>query len=112
MNISDDDGIDVSENCYSKFEVDGNVDNVNESESDDENCRFNSSLEWQTLKSPYESSILGWGSTLDGELGLGGIEEHHILAPREVTFHDSANIKFGNVLMDHIFYYNRSYMSI
>ncbi|XP_065221289.1 probable E3 ubiquitin-protein ligase HERC4 isoform X2 [Planococcus citri] len=56
-------------------------------------CRLNSSMEWRSIKSPFQSFVYGWGNTVDGELGLGGIEENHILEPREVTFHDSENIK-------------------
>jgi E3 ubiquitin-protein ligase HERC4 len=33
----------------------------------------------------YESTVLCWGSTSHGQLGLGGIEEDHITLPREVT---------------------------
>ncbi|CAB0002299.1 unnamed protein product [Nesidiocoris tenuis] len=34
-----------------------------------------------------------WGNTTNGELGLGGIEEQHILAPRELKFNHSNSIK-------------------
>lgn len=37
-----------------------------------------------------------WGNTVNGELGLGGIEENHILSPEEITNFDSINnIKSG-----------------
>jgi len=36
--------------------------------------------------SPARKSILGWGSTVNGELGLGGIEEDSIDAPRKINF--------------------------
>lgn len=91
MNIGDI-GFGGSENFYSNLQTNG----MNESDSEDENLQFNSSLDWQCLKSPYDSFLYAWGNTVDGELGLGGIEEDHILSPRQVTFHDSDNIKFGN----------------
>jgi E3 ubiquitin-protein ligase HERC4 len=34
-----------------------------------------------------------WGNTVNGELGLGGIDEEHILSPRELNFSKSTNIK-------------------
>ncbi|KZC13149.1 putative E3 ubiquitin-protein ligase HERC4 [Dufourea novaeangliae] len=34
-----------------------------------------------------------WGSTIDGELGLGGIEDENILSPREVDFNKAAEIE-------------------
>ncbi|GFG40937.1 hypothetical protein Cfor_04032 [Coptotermes formosanus] len=34
-----------------------------------------------------------WGNTVNGELGLGGIEEEHILSPRELNFSKATNIK-------------------
>lgn len=37
-----------------------------------------------------------WGNTVNGELGLGGIEENHILSPEEITNFESVNnIKAG-----------------
>lgn len=37
-----------------------------------------------------------WGNTVNGELGLGGIEENHILSPAEITnFESINNIKTG-----------------
>lgn len=37
-----------------------------------------------------------WGNTVNGELGLGGIEENHVLSPEEITNFDSIkNIKSG-----------------
>jgi len=37
-----------------------------------------------------------WGNTVNGELGLGGIEENHILSPEEITnFESINNIKSG-----------------
>lgn len=65
------------------------------SDSDEENLQYHSSLDWQSLKSPYKSFLYGWGNTVNGELGLGGIEDHNIPSAREVTFHDSENIKYG-----------------
>lgn len=50
----------------------------------------------ETLPSSYVSkeaqAMYCWGNTANGELGLGGIEEQHILAPREVNFSGS-NVK-------------------
>jgi hypothetical protein len=45
-----------------------------------------------------------WGNTVNGELGLGGIEEEHILLPRELNFNKTTNIKEGefNGLCTHI----------
>lgn len=38
-----------------------------------------------------------WGNTINGELGLGGIEENYILSPTEiVNFENINNIKSGN----------------
>jgi len=34
-----------------------------------------------------------WGNTVNGELGLGGIEEEHVLSPREQNFSKATNIK-------------------
>jgi E3 ubiquitin-protein ligase HERC4 len=34
-----------------------------------------------------------WGNTVNGELGLGGIEEEYILSPRELNFSKATNIK-------------------
>lgn len=31
--------------------------------------------------------MFGWGSTIHGELGLGGIEEEHILSPRVLDWY-------------------------
>jgi hypothetical protein len=36
-----------------------------------------------------------WGNTVNGELGLGGIEEEHILLPRELNFNKATDIKDG-----------------
>ncbi|XP_015126576.1 probable E3 ubiquitin-protein ligase HERC4 isoform X2 [Diachasma alloeum] len=36
--------------------------------------------------------MFGWGSTVHGELGLGGIEDETILVPREVDFADSTQV--------------------
>ncbi|BES87517.1 e3 ubiquitin-protein ligase [Nesidiocoris tenuis] len=55
-----------------------------------------------SLSSPDNSTSSGnlnlsvmfcWGNTTNGELGLGGIEEQHILAPRELKFNHSNSIK-------------------
>lgn len=104
MNINDDDGISESETTFTNFNFDHNIYD-NDSESDDDNCKFNSSLDWQCVRFPYESLIFGWGNTVDGELGLGGIEEHRILFPRQVKFHNSENIKYGNYLNLHTLKY-------
>jgi alpha-tubulin suppressor-like RCC1 family protein len=36
-----------------------------------------------------------WGNTVNGELGLGGIEEEHVLLPRELNFNKTKNVKQG-----------------
>lgn len=95
MSIADSIEISDPEKPLARFSVNKNMDNMNDSDSDDDSYKFNSSLEWQLKKLPYESYIFGWGNTVDGELGLGGIEEQHILFPRQITFHDSENIKYG-----------------
>ncbi|GAB0092566.1 probable E3 ubiquitin-protein ligase HERC4 [Sergentomyia squamirostris] len=38
-------------------------------------------------------TTFGWGSTVNGELGLGGIEEDIILTPREIHWVDSAELE-------------------
>lgn len=40
--------------------------------------------------------MFSWGNTVNGELGLGGIEDNHILSPTEITnFKDVCSIKSG-----------------
>lgn len=34
-----------------------------------------------------------WGNTANGELGLGGIEEPHVMVPRELKFNHSHSVK-------------------
>ncbi|KRT83036.1 Regulator of chromosome condensation repeat containing protein [Oryctes borbonicus] len=36
--------------------------------------------------------MFAWGSTIHGELGLGGIEDEHILAPRNLDWHQAAEV--------------------
>lgn len=36
--------------------------------------------------------MYGWGSTIHGELGLGGIEEEHILCPRVLNWYLSNTV--------------------
>ncbi|XP_069702468.1 probable E3 ubiquitin-protein ligase HERC4 isoform X3 [Periplaneta americana] len=43
--------------------------------------------------SSYYSDMFCWGNTVNGELGLGGIEEEHILSPRELNFNQTKNIR-------------------
>uniref|UniRef100_A0A1L8DT79 Putative hect e3 ubiquitin ligase n=1 Tax=Nyssomyia neivai TaxID=330878 RepID=A0A1L8DT79_9DIPT len=38
-------------------------------------------------------ATFGWGSTINGELGLGGIEEDFILTPREIHWKGSADLE-------------------
>ncbi|XP_021936482.1 probable E3 ubiquitin-protein ligase HERC4 isoform X2 [Zootermopsis nevadensis] len=55
----------------------------------------NPSVEWAG-NLPSQSNLgnmFCWGNTVNGELGLGGIEEEHILSPRELTFKKTTNIK-------------------
>jgi hypothetical protein len=57
----------------------------------------NPSVEW-TGNLPPQSELddmFCWGNTVNGELGLGGIEEEHILSPRELIFNKTTNIKEG-----------------
>ena len=37
-----------------------------------------------------------WGKTINGELGLGGIEEKNIYTPREVTFTKATEVEQSN----------------
>lgn len=39
------------------------------------------------------SEMFCWGNTVNGELGLGGIEDQHILAPRELIFSEAEQVK-------------------
>ncbi|XP_044727132.1 probable E3 ubiquitin-protein ligase HERC4 isoform X2 [Chrysoperla carnea] len=43
----------------------------------------------------YEDKMFCWGSTIHGELGLGGIEEEQILVPRKLPWADSENVMFA-----------------
>jgi len=50
-----------------------------------------SSLEEETEDGslvPVSLGMFCWGNTANGELGLGGIEDHQILMPRELSFQD------------------------
>lgn len=94
MGISD--NMNESDTPYTSFLCENEADILNRTESnEEEGYQFSSSLEWQQAKSPFESFLFGWGNTVDGELGLGGIEDQHILVPRQIIFHDSENIKHG-----------------
>lgn len=90
MSISDDD---INESKTICNETEAEMDSLNDLDMEVTSCRINQ--EWQSIKSPCQSFLYGWGNTVDGELGLGGIEENHILEPREITFHDHENIKYG-----------------
>lgn len=46
---------------------------------------------------PLKQDMFCWGNTANGELGLGGIEDHHILAPRELTFEQVNQVKYGEL---------------
>lgn len=48
---------------------------------------------------PVPLEMFCWGNTANGELGLGGIEDHQVLAPRELTFTDVNQVKYGNFLI-------------
>nr|CAD7434708.1 unnamed protein product [Timema monikensis] len=37
--------------------------------------------------------MFGWGNTVNGELGLGGIEEEQILSPRELKFSKATQVQ-------------------
>ncbi|KAJ9585786.1 hypothetical protein L9F63_002423 [Diploptera punctata] len=41
----------------------------------------------------WPGDMFCWGNTVNGELGLGGIEEEHILSPRELNFNQTTNIE-------------------
>lgn len=41
----------------------------------------------------YCGRMFCWGSTIHGELGLGGIEDENIFMPREVDFAEANNIE-------------------
>lgn len=41
-----------------------------------------------------DKNMFCWGSSIHGELGLGGIEDEHILAPREVDFQKSTEVTY------------------
>lgn len=43
-----------------------------------------------------------WGSTVHGELGLGGIEDENILAPRELDFKKSTQIEHSKSIASFI----------
>ncbi|XP_054285164.1 probable E3 ubiquitin-protein ligase HERC4 isoform X2 [Macrosteles quadrilineatus] len=43
---------------------------------------------------PVPLEMFCWGNTANGELGLGGIEDHQVLAPRELTFTDVNQVKY------------------
>ena len=40
----------------------------------------------------HNQAMFCWGSTANGELGLGGIEEQHLITPREVNFLNANNV--------------------
>lgn len=44
---------------------------------------------------PVQLEMFCWGNTANGELGLGGIEDHQILSPRELIFKDVNQVKYG-----------------
>lgn len=41
--------------------------------------------------------MFGWGSTIHGELGLGGIEAETIFMPRAVEFPEASNIEQSKI---------------
>lgn len=46
-----------------------------------------------------------WGSTIHGELGLGGIEDENILIPRELDFKKAAEIQQSKLIYKIIYLY-------
>uniref|UniRef100_A0A0K8SYD6 Putative E3 ubiquitin-protein ligase HERC4 n=1 Tax=Lygus hesperus TaxID=30085 RepID=A0A0K8SYD6_LYGHE len=54
------------------------------------------------------SIMFCWGNTANGELGLGGIEEQHVLAPRELKFNHSHSIKTISCGKNHTLVVTRS----
>jgi len=44
--------------------------------------------------------MYGWGNMRNGELGLGGLEEDVIPAPRALSFPSSPKIQSGKISLD------------
>ena len=53
-----------------------------------------------------------WGSTIHGELGLGGIEDENILIPRELDFKKAAEIQQSKLTYRIIYLYINIYIYI
>lgn len=51
----------------------------------------------ETIRPGEYQAMFCWGNTANGELGLGGIEEQHILAPREVGFANDNNVRTSKI---------------
>lgn len=49
--------------------------------------------------STIKRDMFCWGSTIHGELGLGGIEDENVLTPREVDFEPAADIEQSKFLV-------------
>lgn len=47
----------------------------------------------EVIEFELDKNMFCWGSTIHGELGLGGIEEEHVLSPREVDFKKATDIE-------------------
>ncbi|KAG8311110.1 putative E3 ubiquitin-protein ligase herc4 [Homalodisca vitripennis] len=52
------------------------------------------SMEEENTASLVPLEMFCWGNTANGELGLGGIEDHHILVPRELPFKNVDQVKY------------------
>lgn len=46
-----------------------------------------------------QKNMFCWGSSIHGELGLGGIEDEHILVPREVDFQKSTEVTYSKTFI-------------
>lgn len=59
-------------------------------------------------------NMFGWGSTVHGELGLGGIENENILIPHELDFKKASEIQQSKLTYEvtHLyrFLYNYLYL--
>lgn len=44
--------------------------------------------------------MYAWGSTINGELGLGGIEDEHVLTPRVLDWYVYFNRKYFKVKLN------------
>lgn len=50
------------------------------------------------VETSLPKNMFCWGSTIHGELGLGGIEDENILIPREVNFKKASKIQHSEFI--------------